>query len=36
MLVAAARDPEHLAILRRVGFTSAMFVPMIARERSVA
>ena len=35
MLVAAARDPEHLAILRRVGFTSVMFVPMIARERSV-
>jgi PAS domain S-box-containing protein len=35
VLVAAARDPEHLAILRRVGFTSAMIVPMIARERSV-
>ena len=35
MLVAAARDPEHLAILRLVGFTSAMSVPMIARERSV-
>jgi PAS domain S-box-containing protein len=35
MLVAAARDPEHLAILRRVGLTSAMIVPMIARERSV-
>jgi PAS domain S-box-containing protein len=35
MLVAAARDPEHLAMLRRVGFTSAMIVPMIARERSV-
>ena len=35
MLVAAARDPEHLAILRLVGFTSVMFVPMIARERSV-
>ena len=35
MLVAAARDPEHLAILRLVGLTSAMVVPMIARERSV-
>jgi PAS domain S-box-containing protein len=35
MLVAAARDPEHLAILRRVGLTSAMIVPMIARERAV-
>jgi PAS domain S-box-containing protein len=35
MLVAAARDPEHLAILRLVGFTSAMVIPMIARERSV-
>src|SRR5215213_6654583 len=35
MLVAAARDPEHLAILRLVGFTSVMLVPMIARERSV-
>src|SRR5215218_5381409 len=35
MLVAAARDPEHLSILRLVGFTSVMIVPMIARERSV-
>ncbi|HYI82939.1 MAG TPA: GAF domain-containing protein, partial [Acetobacteraceae bacterium] len=35
MLVAAARDPEHLAMLRHVGLTSAMIVPMIARERSV-
>jgi PAS domain S-box-containing protein len=35
MLAAAARDPEHLAILRRVGLTSAMIVPMIARERAV-
>ena len=35
MLVATARDPEHLAILRRVGLRSAMIVPMIARERSV-
>ena len=35
MLVATARDPEHLAMLRRVGLRSAMIVPMIARERSV-
>src|SRR4051812_46554458 len=35
MLVAVARDSEHLAILRLVGFTSAMVIPMIARERSV-
>jgi PAS domain S-box-containing protein len=35
MLVAVARDPEHLAMLRLVGLTSAMIVPMIARERSV-
>ncbi|HEX2281487.1 MAG TPA: ATP-binding protein [Thermomicrobiales bacterium] len=35
MLVAAARDQEHLAMLRLVGLTSAMIVPMIARERSV-
>src|SRR5215204_2044286 len=35
MLVTVARDPEHLAMLRRVGLTSAMVVPMIARERSV-
>jgi PAS domain S-box-containing protein len=35
MLATAARDAEHLAMLRRVGFTSVMFVPMIARERSV-
>ena len=32
-LVAVARDPEHLEILRMVGFTSAMIVPVIARER---
>lgn len=32
-LVAAARDPEHLDILRMVGFTSAMIVPVIARDR---
>jgi PAS domain S-box-containing protein len=35
MLVAAARDPEHLAILRLVGFSSVMIVPMIAREHPI-
>ena len=35
MLVAAARDPEHLELLRRIGFTSALIVPMIAREQSL-
>jgi signal transduction histidine kinase len=33
MLEDAARDAEHLAILRRDGFTSAMIVPLRARER---
>jgi PAS domain S-box-containing protein len=35
MLASVARDPEHLAMLRLVGLTSAVIVPMIARERSV-
>jgi PAS domain S-box-containing protein len=35
MLVAAARDAEHLQMLRRLDFTSALVVPMIAREQSV-
>ncbi|HEX2728187.1 MAG TPA: PAS domain S-box protein, partial [Rubrobacteraceae bacterium] len=30
-LAAAARDPEHLRLLREVGFTSAMIVPLTAR-----
>lgn len=34
MLVAAARDPEHLAMLRRIGFTSGLIVPMTVRERA--
>ncbi len=33
MLVAAARDEEHLRIMREVGFTSAMIVPMKVQER---
>jgi PAS domain S-box-containing protein len=35
MLAASARDAEHLALLRRVGLTSAIAVPMIAGGRSV-
>ena len=35
MLVAAARDAEHLELLRRLGFTSALIVPMIAREQAL-
>ncbi|HEX8394167.1 MAG TPA: GAF domain-containing protein [Longimicrobium sp.] len=31
MLVAAARDEEHLAALRQVGFTAAITVPLSAR-----
>ena len=35
MLVAAARDAEHLRILREVGFASVMIVPLIARGRTL-
>jgi PAS domain S-box-containing protein len=35
MLVAAARDPEHLRLMRRMGFTSAMIVPLVARGRTL-
>ena len=31
MLAAAAKDAEHLALLRSIGMTSAMVVPMLAR-----
>jgi PAS domain S-box-containing protein len=31
MLAAAARDEEHLALLRSIGMTSAMLVPMVVR-----
>jgi signal transduction histidine kinase len=34
-LRATARDPSHLAMLRRFGLRSAMVVPMMARERVV-
>ena len=33
VLVAAARDDEHLGLLREVGFTSAMILPIVARDR---
>jgi PAS domain S-box-containing protein len=35
MLVGAARNAEHLAILRRVGITSAIIAPILARERTL-
>ena len=35
MLEAAARDEEHLALLRELGFTSAIVVPMIARGKTL-
>ncbi len=35
MLAAAVQGPEHLAMLRRVGLTSVIIVPMIAREGSL-
>jgi PAS domain S-box-containing protein len=35
MLVQAAKDDEHLRIMREVGFTSAMIVPLTARGRTV-
>nr|WP_275994389.1 PAS domain-containing protein [Argonema antarcticum] len=35
LLVATARDAEHLAIMREIGFSSAMVVPMIARDRTL-
>ncbi len=35
LLVAAARDDEHLRLLRGVGFTSAMLVPLIAHGRTL-
>jgi PAS domain S-box-containing protein len=35
MLEAGARDEEQLALLRELGFTSAMIVPMIARRKTL-
>ncbi len=33
MLVAGARDPEHLQIMRDIGFRSVMLVPIVSRDR---
>ncbi|HEY9805766.1 MAG TPA: HAMP domain-containing sensor histidine kinase, partial [Candidatus Obscuribacterales bacterium] len=33
MLVASARDPQHLEIMRAFGFNSVMIVPLVAREQ---
>ncbi len=35
MLTAAARDEEHLRIMREIGFTSAIVVPLVVAGRSV-
>jgi len=35
MLEAAARDEEHLGLLREIGFTSVIIVPMVARWRTL-
>jgi PAS domain S-box-containing protein len=35
MLEAAARDEEHLRLLREMGFTSVIIVPMVARGRTL-
>jgi PAS domain S-box-containing protein len=35
MLAASARDSQHLKIMRELGFTSVMIVPLVARERTL-
>jgi PAS domain S-box-containing protein len=35
MLMAAAVDAEHLRIMREIGFTSAMIVPLVAHARTL-
>jgi PAS domain S-box-containing protein len=35
MIAATAREEEHLRLLREIGFTSAMLVPMIAHGRTL-
>src|SRR3712207_38055 len=35
MLVAAARDAEHLRLIRETGFVSLIFVPLVARGRTL-
>ncbi|MEP0869981.1 PAS domain S-box protein [Trichocoleus desertorum AS-A10] len=35
LLIAMAQDADHLALLRQVGFSSAMLVPLMARDRTL-
>jgi PAS domain S-box-containing protein len=35
MLVATARDAEHLRIMREIGFTSVMILPLVTRGRTL-
>src|SRR5215212_7729436 len=35
MIVAAARDAEHLRLIREIGFVSLIFVPLVARGRTL-
>src|SRR5918997_1287944 len=35
MIVAAARDAEHLRLMRKIGFISLIFVPLVARGRTL-
>src|SRR5215210_7556872 len=35
MIVAAARDAEHLRLMRELGFVSLIFVPLVARGRTL-
>jgi PAS domain S-box-containing protein len=35
MLVAGARDAEHLSLLRTLGFSSVIVVPLVARDRTL-
>jgi PAS domain S-box-containing protein len=35
MMVAAARDAEHLRLMRELGFVSLIFVPLVARGRTL-
>jgi len=35
MLVDAARDDEHLRLMREIGFTSGIIVPLVARSRTL-
>ena len=35
VLVAAARYPEHLELMRRLNFSSAIIVPLLVRGRTL-